>query len=328
MPKEERNHHRADAQGLLDDRGYTGKLVRGQNPAHLFEEGVRHRIINSYYWKEQCFGLNAATLCDRAVRLTFIGGTSGLMGKPTPFLCLAFKLMQLLPPKKIILEYLNFSTDSLEYYSDDENPKTEPADDDDEATSRNPIQDPNAQGKVGEFKYLRALAAFYIRLAWEPKEIYETLEPLLLDSRKIKRRTQDGFTLTYMDQFIDDLLTKDRACATSLWKMPRRSDLEDREVYEVDGNGKRRERDHADSGSDYDGRRRRANSDSDDGRRRSYSDSEDERHGGYSARRRRSDSYSEYERRGKGHEEDDRRRTCSDSSDQGHRSGSHRDKDG
>lgn len=30
-----------------------------------------------------------------------------------------------------------------------------------------------------------------------------------------------------MDQFVDDLLTKDRVCATSLWKMPTRVALED-----------------------------------------------------------------------------------------------------
>jgi len=35
-----------------------------------------------------------------------------------------------------------------------------------------------------------------------------------------------------MDQFVDDLLTKDRVCATSLWKMPKREVLEDLEVLE------------------------------------------------------------------------------------------------
>lgn len=90
---------------MLDDRGYEGVLIRGQNPALLMEKAVRDRITESYYWKEQCFGLNAATLCDRAVELTFIGGTYGQQ-KPTPFLCLAFKLLQLTPEREIVLEYL------------------------------------------------------------------------------------------------------------------------------------------------------------------------------------------------------------------------------
>ena len=107
-------YDRADASALLDDRGYSGLLIRGQNPALLFEKGVRERITESYYWKEQCFGLNAATLCDRAVELKFIGGTSGITGRPTPFLCLAFKMLQLVPEKKIVLEMLNFRDDEEE----------------------------------------------------------------------------------------------------------------------------------------------------------------------------------------------------------------------
>lgn len=184
--------HQADATRMLDERGYSGTLVRGANPLLLFEKAVRDRCIDSYYWKEQCFGLNAATLCDRAVELAFIGGTYGGAQKPTPFLCLAFKLLQLTPEKDIIRCYL----------------------------------------EQEDWKYLRALAAFYIRLTWEPKDIYETLEPYLADSRKLKRRTREGFALSYIDQFIDDLLTKDRVCATSLWKMPSRMQLEDLDVLE------------------------------------------------------------------------------------------------
>ena len=256
-------YDKADAKALLDDRGYTGTLIRGQNPALLFEKGVRERITDSYYWKEQCFGLNAATLCDRAAELKFIGGTTGIMGKPTPFLCLAFKLLQLVPEKAIILEFLNFREDDEE--DEDEDMKEEEeevkvvvkeernedadadadadsekkevkvernGDEDADADSEKKDEDLNAAGKLGAFKYLRCLAAFYIRLAWEPVAIHNTLEPLLTDLRKVKRRTKDGFTLTYMDQFVDDLLTKDRMCATSLWKMPSRSILEDMEMLE------------------------------------------------------------------------------------------------
>lgn len=187
--------HQADAKRMLDDRGYHGVLIRGQNPLLLFEKAVRDRITDSYYWKEQCFGLNAATLLDRAVEITCIGGTYGTSQKPTPFLCLAFKMLQLTPEKEIVRYYLE-------------------------------------QGGE-EWKYLRALAAFYVRLTWEPKEIFETLEPFLADSRKLKRRTREGFTLSYVDQFVDDLLIKDRVCATSLWKMPTRTQLEDLDVLEA-----------------------------------------------------------------------------------------------
>lgn len=218
---------------MLDDRGYSGQLIRGQNPALLFEKGVRERITESYYWKEQCFGLNAATLCDRAADLKFIGGTTGITGKPTPFLCLAFKLLQLVPEKAIILEYLNFRGDEEEEEEEGQNghAKSEKNADGSDAESAKG-EDLNANGKLGDFKYLRCLAAFYIRLAWEPVEIYKTLEPLLTDYRKVRRRLKDAFTLTHIDQFVDDLLTKDRICATSLWKLPSRANLEDLDMLE------------------------------------------------------------------------------------------------
>lgn len=204
--------HRADASTFLDNRGYSGPLVRGVNPITLFEKAVRDRITDSYYWKEQCFGLNSATLCDRAIELTSIGGTYGLSQKPTPFLCLAFKMLQLSPERDIVLEYLNFT---------DPGSGEEAAENDEEVV----------KGK-GDFKYLRALAAFYIRLTFEPVDIYKYLEPLLLDYRKLKQRRRENYILTNMDQFIDTLLTKDRVCATSLWKLPPRQQLEDLDLLE------------------------------------------------------------------------------------------------
>jgi pre-mRNA-splicing factor 38A len=35
-----------------------------------------------------------------------------------------------------------------------------------------------------------------------------------------------------MDQFVDDLLTKDRVCGTSLWKLPSRQQLEDLDLLD------------------------------------------------------------------------------------------------
>jgi pre-mRNA-splicing factor 38A len=138
------------------------------------------------------------------------------MGKPTPFLCLAFKLLQLGPEKAVILEYLNFADDDANDLRDEDEKE----------------DDWKLDSNKGEFKYLRALAAFYIRLTWKPVEIYQTLEPLLADYRKLKRRIRENFVLTHMDQFIDDLLTKERVCATSLWKLPSRTTLEDLELLE------------------------------------------------------------------------------------------------
>ncbi|KAI5292542.1 hypothetical protein KEM52_006280 [Ascosphaera acerosa] len=232
--------HRADAADFLDERGYAGPLVRGVNPLTLIDKPLRDRITESYYWKEQCFGLNAATLCDRAVELTHVGGTSGIAQKPTPFLCLLFKLLQLHPERDVVLEYLNFhdaANKHLPAYANatSKAPGATADDGDDEgqdADDATPDPEAAVLAAVGDFKYLRALAAFYVRLTFEPADIYKTLEPLLCDYRKLKRRKKEGFALTTMDQFVDDLLVKERVCGVTLWKLPARTMLEDMDLLE------------------------------------------------------------------------------------------------
>ncbi|CAH0018077.1 hypothetical protein V2G26_016618 [Clonostachys chloroleuca] len=186
----------ADARRFLDERGTSASLApNGLNPAMIMEKAVKDRIVDSYFYKEQCFAVNEADIIDRVVEhVSYVGGTGGATQKPSPFLCLAFKLLELAPNDEILGEYLS---------------------------------------RGGEhFKYLRALACFYLRLTRPAKEVYETLEPFLEDRRKLRRKGRAGTSLTYMDEFVDDLLTKDRVCATSLWKMPKRETLEDLEILE------------------------------------------------------------------------------------------------
>lgn len=186
----------ADARRFLDERGSSAALApNGLNPATIMEKAVKDRIVDSYFYKEQCFALNEADIIDRVVEhVSFIGGTYGVTQKPSPFLCLAFKLLELGPSDAILNEYLQYGGEA--------------------------------------FKYLRALACFYVRLTRQAKDVYTVLEPFLEDRRKLRRRGRAGTALTHIDEFVDDLLTKDRVCATSLWKMPAREVLEDLEVLE------------------------------------------------------------------------------------------------
>ncbi|KAK1925574.1 PRP38 family-domain-containing protein [Papiliotrema laurentii] len=108
---------------------------------------------------------------------------------PTPFMCLTLKLLQLQPEKEILFEYL----------------------------------------LAEEFKYLRALAAFYIRLTFRSLEVYEILEPLMKDYRKLRVRQVGGYSLTHFDEFIDDLLTQERVCDIILPRLTQRSVLEETE---------------------------------------------------------------------------------------------------
>jgi pre-mRNA-splicing factor 38A len=105
-------------------------------------------------------------------------------------------------------------------------------------------------GVVVSLRYLRALAAFYIRLTFRSMEIYETLEPLMKDFKKLRVKHEGqccfptitfdstaqthtnhigGYSLTHFDQFIDELLTQERVCDIILPRLTKRSTLEESE---------------------------------------------------------------------------------------------------
>jgi len=83
---------------------------RSQQPPaalqNLVEKILRTKIWQSMYWKEHCFGLTAESLVDKAVALSHVGGTYGGQRKPTNFMCLLLKLLQLQPEKEIIIEFI------------------------------------------------------------------------------------------------------------------------------------------------------------------------------------------------------------------------------
>lgn len=160
--------------------------IHGTNPQNLIEYITRQRIYDSQYWKEQLFGCTAADVAEKAaLQLQAIGGSYGGNAKPTRFLCLVLKMLQIQPDDEIIDELIN-----------NEN-----------------------------FKYVRALGAFYLRLTGRPADIYEKLEPLYNDYRMLKYRNPTDWTLLHMDEFIDRLLTEDRVCGIALPRLPKRGVL-------------------------------------------------------------------------------------------------------
>ncbi|KAH6918807.1 PRP38 family-domain-containing protein [Coprinopsis sp. MPI-PUGE-AT-0042] len=162
------------------------KAIHGQNPQFLVETVIRNRIYESLFWKEHCFALTAETLIDKAIESKYIGGVYGNQ-RPTEFVCLLLKLLQIQPEKEILIEYL----------------------------------------RAEEFKYLRALAAIYIRMTFNAVEVYELLEPLLKDYRKLRQRSVAGYSLTYMDEFVYALLTEERVIDLILPRLARRQILEE-----------------------------------------------------------------------------------------------------
>jgi len=164
------------------------QTIKGTNPQYLIEKIIRTRIYDSQYWKEECFALTAELVVDKAMELRFVGGVYAGNIKPAPFLCLVLKMLQIQPEKDIIIEFI----------------------------------------KNEDFKYVRALGAFYLRLTGSSMDCYKYLEPLLNDYRKIRHQGRDGkFVLSHMDEFIDELLIEDRSCDVILPRIQKRNVLEE-----------------------------------------------------------------------------------------------------
>lgn len=65
--------------------------------------------------------------------------------------------------------------------------------------------------------------AFYMRLVGRPLEVYQYLEPLYNDYRKIRMQTTEGtFVLTHVDELIDEMLRKDFLFDIALPRVPAR----------------------------------------------------------------------------------------------------------
>lgn len=154
---------------------------------NLIEYIVRQKIYDSLYWKQECFGLTAERIVDKAVDIRFVGGMYGEPQKPTEFICLLLKMLQIQPDKEIIMEYI----------------------------------------KNDDFKYLRLLGAFYLRLTGRAIDVFNYLEPLLNDYRRVRIRRPTGvFELTHIDQLIDEMLRSDYMFHIALPRLPPRPSLE------------------------------------------------------------------------------------------------------
>ena len=130
----------------------------------------------------------AELLVDKAMELKSIGGIYGGNIKPSPFLCLVLKMLQIQPEKEIIIEFI----------------------------------------RNEDFKYVRALGAIYMRLTGTASEIYKYLEPLYIDNRKMKRLNKVAkYELLHVDEFIDELLHAERVCDIALPRLQKRQVLEE-----------------------------------------------------------------------------------------------------
>lgn len=127
------------------------------------------------------------------MEIRYIGGVFGSNIRPTPFLCLTLKMLQIQPEKDIVVEFI----------------------------------------KNEEFKYVRALGAFYLRLTGTSVDCYKYLEPLYNDNRKLRHQNRAGqFEIIHMDEYIDQLLRDDRVCDIILPRIQKRYILEENNELE------------------------------------------------------------------------------------------------
>lgn len=170
-----------------------------RTPQNIIEKIVRLKMYETAYWKEHCFGLTAAGVVEKAVRLRYVAGTYGGNRVPSDFMCLVLKMLQIQPEKEIILEYI----------------------------------------KNEDYKYVRILGmtatvhmrvnssphlgAFYLRLVGRALDVYNYLEPLYNDYRRVRTRLADGsFALTHVDELIDEMLHSDYLFDIALPRLQRR----------------------------------------------------------------------------------------------------------
>eukprot|EP00768_Dysnectes_brevis_P005597 gnl/Dysnectes_brevis/4105_a5395_1049.p1 GENE.gnl/Dysnectes_brevis/4105_a5395_1049~~gnl/Dysnectes_brevis/4105_a5395_1049.p1 ORF type:complete len:266 (+),score=15.91 gnl/Dysnectes_brevis/4105_a5395_1049:99-896(+) len=153
------------------------------DPAKYIDKVILSRIYRSEYYRKYCFGLDEETLCDRAADLKYVGIQYSAKNLPTPFASLLVTLIQLNPSNDIISIML-------------EQP---------------------------DFKYLTILISFYQRLISPPSYVYRSLEPLLMDYRRVATRSLKGWKLTTVDQIIWELLTQTISTGLALPRLPKRS---------------------------------------------------------------------------------------------------------
>ena len=162
------------------------RALHGTDPQNLIEYITRQKIYDSLYWKEECFGLTATEILDKAMELVHVGGSYGGNMQPSRFLCLTLKMLQIQPDDDIIYALI----------------------------------------KNEDFKYVRALGAFYLRLTGRPKDVYSYIESLYNDYRKLRLRTvSNTWEIIHTDEFVDSLLRDRTVCGVSLPRLPKREHL-------------------------------------------------------------------------------------------------------
>lgn len=163
------------------------KAIHGKDPQLLVEKIIRERIYDCPYFKHSCNTLDVSCLARLANELCYIGGIYGNT-KPTPFICLLQRLLQMQPSKEDLFGIYNsgakYAQALISFY----------------------VRMTFASSEV--YRFLEPVLADYKKLR--------------------QRLRNGSFEITTMDQFIDQLLVSDRACDIILPRITKRRFLVER----------------------------------------------------------------------------------------------------
>lgn len=151
----------------------------------LVPKPMRERIVECEYWKCSCVAVSFKVTVEKARSLQYVGGTFGSIQKPTPFICLLLKLLQLAPSYEDVQSCL---TSSGKY-----------------------------SAALGLF-YARL--AFSSHRVYELLEPF-----LLEYRRLRYRQIEGTYAVLYMDEFVERLLTEEMLFQVPLPHITRRSAL-------------------------------------------------------------------------------------------------------
>ncbi|KAI5964870.1 uncharacterized protein KGF55_001941 [Candida pseudojiufengensis] len=198
------------------------------NKSNLVEPIIRHRIQDSLFYKQYLFLTNESTILPIIIEhVKYVSGVDSI-GRPSPFLQVLLRLLEIEPSPEVIKVYLN-------------------------------------QLDFNEFKYLTCVTLLYIRLVYESEQIYKIFDQYLKDYRKLKIKSKNPefnefkqpifFKIIYMDEYIDEILNNDRIFDIILPRLipriqlvergligPRQYFIDEEEIKNVLQNGKDEEK--------------------------------------------------------------------------------------
>lgn len=169
------------------------------NKSNIIETIVRNRIKDSIFYKQYLFLTNEQTILPIIINQVHCLAGLDSNNRPSNFLCCLLRLLEINPSREIINLFLSYP----------------------------------------QFKYLTCLTLMFIRLTRSPVEIYTLFDTynanyskirMLSSSPKIVNGIPINYSISYIDEFVDNLIHQERYLGIILPRIEPRYKLAERGV--------------------------------------------------------------------------------------------------